>query len=271
MLSRKTDGIHSLKIGIEALQLLNVRGSLSTGELSAALQLSRPQAYRVLRTLCAQGYVVPDVRKRGTGYRLSVRVHGLSDGFDGDVRMLAAAQPLMLAFTSREGWPLSIATPAGDRCFVRFTTDHATTKVIKRYRAGTYMQMLYSAAGLVCLADKPAAVQTSVIETAQQSRPPPDGTQRTPAEFAQLLLQVRRQDFASYEPVGERENAMAVPLRHGGVLLAALTLRHMRVGSGGRAGFEAKLATLRELAASIELSMEASYRQAALELRPAAG
>ena len=205
---------------------------------------------------------MPHERSRGTGYRLSVRVHGLSDGFDGDVRMLAAAQPLMLEFTEKMGWPLMLVTLAGDRCFVRFTTDHATSRVLKRYRAGIYGPALYAAAGLVCLADKPPAIQMSVVETIQKSDPPSYGRARTADEFMQLLAQVRRYDFAASEPVGERENGIAVPLRHGGVLLAALSLRYMRVGSGGRTGLEAKLASLRDLAASIELRMEDSYRAA---------
>jgi IclR family mhp operon transcriptional activator len=270
MLSRKADDIQSLRIGIEALQLLNVRGTLTTGELATALSLSRAQAYRILKTLAAQGYIVPHQRKRGTGYRPSVRVHGLSDGFDGDVRMLAAAQPLMLEFTGKVGWPLSLSTPAGDRCFVRYTTDHATSRVLKRYSAGVYGPALYSAAGLVCLADKPPEIQASVIETIQKDKPPSYARVGTAAEFMQLLAQVRRNDYATYEPNGERENAIAVPLRHGGVLLAALTLRYMRVASGGRAGLEAKLAMLRDLSARIELRMEDSYRSISSTSSPAA-
>ena len=39
------------------------------------------------------------IERRGSRYRLSVRVRRLSDGFDGDRWLLQVAQPLMLAFT----------------------------------------------------------------------------------------------------------------------------------------------------------------------------
>jgi biotin operon repressor len=135
MPAREADDIQSLRIGVETLRLLNSCDSLSSSELANELGLSRAAAYRVLKTLSVMGYVVELRRTRGTRYRLTVLVRGLSDGFDGDVRLLAVAQPLMLDSTSLHGWPLALVTPVGDRCIVRFNTDHATSRVIRRYRA----------------------------------------------------------------------------------------------------------------------------------------
>ena len=163
MPAREADDIQTQRSGIDALKLLNSRESLSSGELADALGLSRAAAYRVLKTLSMLGYVAEFQRPRGSRYRLTVLVLGLSDGFDGDVRLLAAAQPLMLESTALHGWPLALVTPVGDRCIVRFNTDHATSRVIRRFRAGGYASMLYSAAGLLCLGNLPAEKQRDVL------------------------------------------------------------------------------------------------------------
>ena len=263
MPAREADDIQSLRIGIETLRLLNTRESLSSGELAAELGLSRAAAYRVLKTLSLMGYVIETRRSRGTRYRLTVLVRGLSDGFDGDVRLLAAAQPLMLESTTLHGWPLALVTPVGDRCIVRFNTDHATTRVIRRFRAGGYASMLYSAAGLLCLSSLAPQAQHDVLARQHAVEPPPYGKARTEAEFMRQLEKIREHDYATFEPIGEREDTVAVPLRLGGALIGALTLRYMRISAGGATGLTKKLATLRDLAARIEQQMQENHPEPA--------
>jgi IclR family mhp operon transcriptional activator len=256
MPAREADDIQSLRIGIDTLRLLNTRESLSSSELANELALSRAAAYRVLRTLSLMGYVIDIRRRRGTRYRLTVLVRGLSDGFDGDVRLLAVAQPLMLESTSQHGWPLALVTPVGDRCIVRFNTDHATTRVIRRYRAGGYASMIYSAAGMLCLSSLPEATQNSLVAVQLRVAPPPYGAKISQTDFMRTLQQVKDRNYATYEPVGERENTIAVPLRQNGGLIGALTLRYMRISAGEPGGLEKKLSTLRDLASRIEQQMQ---------------
>ncbi len=225
MPAREADDIQTLRSGIDTLKLLNLRESLSSGELADALGLSRAAAYRVLKTLNMLGYVVEFERPRGRRYRLTVLVRGLSDGFDGDVRLLAAAQPLMLESTALHGWPLALVTPVGDRCIVRFNTDHATSRVIRRFRAGGYASMLYSAAGLLCLSNLAPATQRDVLTRQHAAEPPAYGKVRTEAEFVRQLEKIRDQDYATFEPIGEREDTVAVPLRLDSALHADLRRR----------------------------------------------
>jgi IclR family mhp operon transcriptional activator len=255
MPAREADDIQTLRSGIDALKLLNSRESLSSGELADALGLSRAAAYRVLKTLSMLGYVAEFQRPRGSRYRLTVLVRGLSDGFDGDVRLLAAAQPLMLESTALHGWPLALVTPVGDRCIVRFNTDHATSRVIRRFRAGGYASMLYSAAGLLCLGNLPAEKQRDVLSRQHSAEPPAYGKVRSEAEFARHLEKIREQDYATFEPIGEREDTVAVPLRQDAGLIGALTLRYMRISAGGLEGLAKKLVILRDLATRIETQM----------------
>jgi IclR family mhp operon transcriptional activator len=255
MPAKEADDIQTLRSGIDTLKLLNLRESLSSGELADALGLSRAAAYRVLKTLHMLGYVAEVELPRGRRYRLTVLVRGLSDGFDGDVRLLAAAQPLMLDSTALHGWPLALVTPVGDRCIVRFNTDHATSRVIRRFRAGGYASMLYSAAGLVCLSNLAPATRRDVLARQHAAEPPAYGKLRTEAEFARQLEKIREQDYATFEPVGEREDTVAVPLRRDGGLIGALTLRYMRISAGGLEGLAKKLVILRDLAVRIETQM----------------
>ena len=256
MPAREADDIQTLRIGIDTLRLLNTRESLSTSELAAELALSRAAAYRVLKTLSLMGYVIELRRRRGTRYRLTVLVRGLSDGFDGDVRLLAVAQPLMLESTSLHRWPLALVPPVGDRCIVRFNTDHATSRVIRRYRAGGYASMLYSAAGMLCLSSLPETTQAALLSQQLAVAPPPYATAINHADFMRTLRSVKLQNYATYEPVGERENTIAVPLRLDGSLIGALTLRYMRISAGEPGGLEKKLMTLRDLAARIQAQMQ---------------
>jgi IclR family mhp operon transcriptional activator len=258
MPARQGDDIQSLRIGIETLRLLNTCDSMSSGELAQAMGLSRASAYRVLRTLSLLGYVTESAAAgRGTRYRVTVLVRGLSEGFDGDVRLLAVAQPLMLESTALHGWPLALATPVGDRCIVRFNTDHATTRVLRRFRAGGYASMVYSAAGLMCLSNLPVETQLSVLSIQLKADPPSYGQERSAAEFLRLLERIREQDYATFEPAGERESGVAVPLRLDGIQIGALTLRYMRISAGGPDGMTKKLATLRDLASRIENQLRA--------------
>jgi IclR family mhp operon transcriptional activator len=250
--AREADDIQTLRSGIDTLRLLNQRESLSSGELAEELGLSRAAAYRVLKTLSMLGYVAEFQRPRGRRYRSTVLVRGLSDGFDGDVRLLAAAQPLMLESTALHGWPLALVTPVGDRCIVRFNTDHATSRVIRRFRAGGYASMLYSAAGLLCLSNLATEKQKDLLSRQHKAEPPPYGKLRSEAEVTRQLEKIREQDYATFEPIGEREDTVAVPLRREGGLIGALTLRYMRISAGGLEGLAKKLVILRDLAARIE-------------------
>jgi IclR family mhp operon transcriptional activator len=266
MAAREADDIQTLRTGIEALRLLNERESLSSGELARELDLSRAAAYRVLRTLNLMGYLHEFRRPRGARYRLTVLVRGLSDGFDGDVRLLATAQPLMLESTALHGWPLALVTPIGDRCIVRFNTDHATARVIRRFRAGGYASMLYSAAGLVCLSNLAPETRQDLIARQHRAEPPPYGRARTEAEITRQLEHIREQDYATFEPIGEREDTVAVPLRQDGAFIGALTLRYMRISAGGPEGLTKKLATLRDLSSRIEKQMQSDHAESARQV-----
>jgi DNA-binding IclR family transcriptional regulator len=119
--------------------------------------------------------------------------------------------------------------------------------------------MLYSAAGLLCLSNLAPATQRDVLSRQHKAEPPPYGRARSEAEFARQLEKIKEHDYATFEPIGEREDTVAVPLRYDARLIGALTLRYMRISAGGPEGLTKKLLTLRDLAARIEKQMRDSH------------
>ena len=263
---REEDDIQSLRYGIDALRLLNGRESISTADLVASLGISRGTAYRVINTLHGLGYVARISERRGSRYRLSVRVRRLSDGFDGDRSLLHVAQPLMLEFTREHGWPLALSTPAGDRFFVRYTTDHATQRVLRRYRAGFYRSVLLAGSGLVCLAQQREPVLSATIRELQRSFDPAVPVMRDPSvplaedepALRALLARILAQGYARYGEAGDRETSVSIPLHHAGHFVGTLAMRVMNVAVRGEASLREHLRLVRGIGAQIEAGLAAT-------------
>ncbi|MCU0759322.1 MAG: helix-turn-helix domain-containing protein [Steroidobacteraceae bacterium] len=263
---REEDDIQSLRYGIDALRLLNGRESISTADLVAALGISRGAAYRVVNTLHALGYVARASERRGSRYRLSVRVRRLSDGFDGDRWLLHVAQPLMLEFTREHGWPLTLSTPAGDRFFVRYTTDHATQRVLRRYRAGFYRSVLLAGSGLLCLAHQQEPVLSSTIRELQRAHDPSVPVIRDPdvptaddePALRALLARIREQGYARYGEAGDRETTLSIPLHLSGHFVGTLAIRVMNVAAKHEPSLRGHLQLLRDIGARIEAGLAAA-------------
>jgi len=73
------------------------------------------------------------------------------------------------------------STAAGDRFFVRYTNDHTTQRVLRRYRAGFYRAVLLAGSGLVCLAHQPEPVLSATIRELRRSYDPKVPVMRDPA------------------------------------------------------------------------------------------
>lgn len=262
---RKEDDIQSLRYGIDALRLLNGRESISTADLVTALGISRGTAYRVVNTLHALGYVARVSERRGSRYRLSVRVRRLSDGFDGDRSLLHVAQPLMLGFTAEHGWPLALSTPAGDRFFVRYTTDHATQRLLRRYRAGFYRSVLLGGSGLLCLAHQKEPMLSATIRELQRAhdrgpllkRDSSVPLPRDEVALRALLARVLEQGYARYSEDGDRETSISIPLHHAGHFVGTLAMRVMNVALRDEASLRDHLRLVRGLGARIEAGLAA--------------
>ena len=248
---READDIKSLRHGIAALTLASRRQAISSGELATACGISRAAGYRILQTLHDEGYLLRSGGGNRVRYSPAQRVRELVAGFEAGVQVLDVAIPLMIEWTQTHGWPLAIATPSGERCISRFTTDRAAARVLVRYRPGARMIAAMSASAMVCLAWQPPAIQAAALRSQPSAPRPPYARALAATELAAQLKSARRNGFAVFHPIGLREASMAVPVLLDDTLCAAITVRYMLVADGGNAGHAQRLRMLRALAERI--------------------
>jgi hypothetical protein len=171
----------------------------------------------------------------------------------------------MLEFTREHGWALALSTPAGDRFFVRYTTDHATQRVLRRYRAGFYRSVLLAGSGLICLAHQKEPMLSATIRELQRAHDPAAPAKRDPSvplpddepALRALLAQVLEQGYARYSEDGDRETSISIPLQHAGHFVGTLAMRVMNVAARSEASLREHLKLVRGLGARIEAGLAA--------------
>src|SRR5690606_23140520 len=97
---------------IDLLQALNRRPLSTLHDLHRDTGLPKPSIVRILRTLEAKG-LAAQASSYGS-YQLLGRVKSLASGFHHEPRVVEVAEGLMIDFTRREGWPLSLGLLDGD-------------------------------------------------------------------------------------------------------------------------------------------------------------
>ncbi len=243
--------LRSLKRGLKVLTLLNQTDMISITEIARHLELPRTTAERILLTLVAEGYVerVPDDKR----YRLSSKVCSLAGGFSDDCWIVQAASPLLLRVTRQIGWPLAIATPAGDHMVLRSTTDPATSLWLNRRRIGARIAMLNSSSGLVACAFSPEPEQAVMRAGLTQSADPCNRARAADPKALDLLLQpVRDNGFAFQPPPNNNpEQSIAFPIFIDGVYVASLLMIYMTRAMTAATVIEQYAPQLRRLADQI--------------------
>ncbi len=220
-----TRPIRALMRGLEALTVLNLRDGATVSEVVQEIRLPRTTVYRILETLCEAGFVCRDAAD--DRYRLTVRVRGLSDGFDDESWVTQIAKPLLQSLTRELVWPVAIATLSGTTMLVRETTDHVSPLTTLRYSAGTRVPLLTSATGLAFLAHCSRSQREPLIEALSRSNRPEDKLARSPTELLQTLNEIRSQGYAAVNrsrPASE-DITISVPVALDERSLASLTLR----------------------------------------------
>lgn len=245
------DDIKSLRHGLQVLELLGERPLASSGDVARACDISRAAAYRILQTLCDEGYLARNGAGNQARYELRQRVRELTHGYPGTMRLIDIAIPLMMAWTRQHGWPLALSTPQAEKTICRFTTDSAAQRVLVRFRAGVVMVAPMSAAAMLCLAYQPVEVQALAIRSLPGITLPPYAPRLTASQLASCLEKTRDQGFATFHPSGLREASLAVPVRIERRCMASLGMRYMNVAEGGAAGHRSRLQMLNALAQAI--------------------
>ncbi len=247
-----TRPIRALARGLEALNVLNMRDGTTVSEAAREIGLPRTTVFRLLATLCAAGFVFRDPTDER--YRLTIRVRGLSCGFDDEAWVEQIAKPLLDELCGEVLWPVALATRDGASMVLRATTDHDTPLAAPRLCAGMRLPLLGSAAGRVHLAFCPPAEREALLEpAARAARRPLNGSR---AELTRLLDEVRSQGYAQTTRARDalEEVTLAVPVSLDERRSASLSLRFTATAVAPRMRDERYLPKMRQCAARLRSS-----------------
>jgi IclR family transcriptional regulator, mhp operon transcriptional activator len=249
-----TRPIRALMRGLEALTILNLRDGASVSEIAQEIRLPRTTVYRILETLCDSGYAFRDAADER--YRLTIRVRGLSAGFDDEAWVTQTAKPLLFSLGDELVWPLHLATLAGTSMQVRESTDHHSPFAIERYAPGMKLPLLNNSTGRAYLAFCPAAQREALIDILARSGKEIDAAARQRFDLSRSLEEIKSKGFAS----GARtlrsvdELTLSVPVSLHDRALAILTVRFNAAALPLKLASERFLPKLRQCATKISHS-----------------
>ncbi len=219
--------LKSLKRGLKAMILINRHGSLSISELGHNIGLPRTTAERVLMTLRAEGFVARDPQTKR--FYLTERVRALSGGYSDESWIAHVAAPMLFETTREIGWPLCIATAAGEYMSLRLTTDPATSLRLHRRHIGSEIAMAVSSSGIVHLAFLDPEQQRIMLDVLRASDDPAQAPARDASRMAYALARARAEGYSFGLDLG-RERSVSVPIRHRGQIKAVLLMVFMARG-----------------------------------------
>jgi IclR family transcriptional regulator, mhp operon transcriptional activator len=247
-----TRPIRALMRGLDALTVLNLHDGATVSEVAQEIRLPRTTVYRILETLCNAGFVFRD--STDDRYRLTIRVRGLSDGFEDEAWVTQIAKPHLDELGREFVWPLSVATLSGTVMILRETTDHGTPLAIERYSAGFRAPLLNTAAGRTYLAFCPAAQRETLLDLLARSNKEEDKLARGPrSEVQRMLADIKTQGYATATRTRRlvEEVSMSVPVMLHDRVLAVLTVRFVSSAVPLKSAVERFLPKLRQCAAKI--------------------
>ena len=194
------------------LEELNRHRVAPVDTLHRATKLPKSTIVRLLKSLCATGYVAND-RRQG-GYAVTSRVKSLSSGFHGDPLVVEAARPWGIAFTRQHQWPVAIAVRADLSVAVRFSTIPDSPVSPFHATLNSRLSMLGRAMGRAYIAFCSSDERSALLEQLARSDEHENTFARDRARALAMLSTVRRQGFAERDPLVEPRSSgtIAVPI-----------------------------------------------------------
>lgn len=220
------DNLSSLKRGLKALSLLNVRDGMTASNLAAELGLPRTTARRILDTLVTEGYAEKIVEQHR--YRITPMVNLLSGGFSDESWIAHVAEPLLARKTLDLGWPLMIATPSGEHMMVRVSTDRLTPLAVDHFAIGFRTPMLHGTSGHVMLAFMSQRHRDVLLQMLRNSADPKQSLAREDERIRTMLKAVKAQGYAHIVYREYAEASVGVPVFLGNAARACLLMGYAK-------------------------------------------
>lgn len=208
----RTDTVEAAARTLRLLEELNRHRVASLDQLHKATGLPKSTVVRLLKSLCALGYVAND-RRQG-GYAVTSRVKSLSNGFRGDPLVVEAARPWAIAFTRQHQWPVAVAVRDGLSMAIRFSTIPDSPVSPFHATVNTRLSLLGRALGRAYISFCPPRERRKLLDMLAASPEAEDAPARDRARTLALLSAIRRQGHAERDPLVEPRSSatIAVPI-----------------------------------------------------------
>jgi len=248
-------GVRSLVRGLDLLAALNERNPATVAELTEASGLPKATVIRLLKTLCAEGYVVRELS--GEGYRLTPYVRRLSRALHRENELFHAARPVLYELVQRTLWPLQLLIAEGESMLIEVGTRQVAPLTIRGLDT-TRFPILGSASGLVLLAWMPAEERAELLARIARTSEPQAALAKDVAEIERQIAEIRKHGYGVrvWTAITNRIGIIAVPVLVGGRAVASLCLECLDDAIGPDDLERRFLPLLREGAAAIARRLE---------------
>lgn len=236
---------------LAVLTALNRNNGATVSQLAQATGISRPALYRVLEALSVHGYVSRRIDR--DAYELTPLVRSLSDGYKEEDWLRNVATPVIKELQAQVVWPTDLSTFHGNAMHLRETTRRNSPMTIDTVTVGLRLPMLLSAAGKAYLAWCPPQEQRLILRNLQATGDPADARAHDERWTSSLITTTRRRGYGERQgEYVERTGAIAIPIRHGGRVLACLSITFIASALTPQQAARRHLDQLRAAAADIQ-------------------
>lgn len=259
----KNECIRSVERAIDVLQALNRRPMSTLQDLHRDTGLPKPSIVRLLRTLEAKGLAAQSASYGA--YQLLGGVKSLASGFHHEPRVVEAAEELMIDFTRREGWPLSLGLFDFDAMVVRACTIRFTTLSLEHSAIDRRLSLLSHAMGRAYLAHS-ASHEQAILLSILRERHPERADALDEGAVAAMIALTRERGYALRDPLSNpRSSTMAVPVFERARVVATLGFTWITAAMTVPRAVERYLPSLRHLAQTITAALEGERPRSMLE------
>jgi len=251
----KSEGIRSVERAIEILQALNLRPLSTLHDLHCDTGLPKPSIVRMLRTLEGLGLAAQSASYGS--YQLLGRVKSLASGFHHEPEIIEVAEDLMIDFTRKQGWPLSLALFDRDAMVVRACTIRFTTLSLEHAALNRRLSLTEHAMGRAYLAFSTPSEQAALRNIINANNEAIAAPNLDEVSLARLIARVQEDGYALRDPLtNPRSSTFAIPVFEHGRLVATLGFTWIAAAMTSRQAVETFLPALRDIAGEITRTLE---------------
>ena len=261
----RVKSIRALDRGLQIVELLAARSSISLHDLHVASGLPKATLLRILKTLAGRKWV--QQRSGSASYAAGPallpgakipRRHGA---------LASLAVPVLDALSHKVVWPSDLGVRRGDTMWIIEHSRRSARFVINRNAVGRRPRFLQSALGRAYLAFCPEDERREILQRLQQSSHPDDRRAHATKWVRAMLAQTRAQGYGAREPgywagaddFGGDVSSIAVPLMNGERVIACLNLLWVADAMGTEEFARKHLAALEAAASELARRFAAAH------------